>query len=88
MKHFVTAGLIAVDLDGTKTSYVRFGPRRSKSAWSKRNIGYIERLEREGRMKDAGRAAVIQARANGYWGAAYGAGDGPQDLMDTIAAKP
>lgn len=36
-------------------------------------------------MVDAGRDAV--AKANGYWDAAYGAGDGPLDLMDAIAAR-
>jgi len=66
------------------TRYIRFGPRKVKSAWSKRNVGYIERLEREGRIAEAGRSAVESARANGYWDAAYSAGDAPRDLMNSI----
>ena len=33
-----------------KTFSQRFTPRASKSIWSKRNVGFVERLEREGWM--------------------------------------
>ncbi len=36
-------------------SYIqKFTPRRAKSMWSKINIGHIERLIKEGRMKESG----------------------------------
>jgi uncharacterized protein YdeI (YjbR/CyaY-like superfamily) len=49
----------------------RFTPRRPRSSWSARNVQRIERLEREGRMRPAGRAAVERARAEGTWSRAY-----------------
>ena len=49
----------------------RFTPRRPNSAWSKRNVGYAERLEREGRMQPSGRAAIAAAKADGRWDGAY-----------------
>jgi uncharacterized protein YdeI (YjbR/CyaY-like superfamily) len=45
----------------------RFGPRRSKSPWSKINIGHIARLSKEGRMKPAGIKAVEEAIKDGRW---------------------
>jgi uncharacterized protein YdeI (YjbR/CyaY-like superfamily) len=36
---------------------IRFTPRKAKSVWSRRNIERVERLEAEGRMQPAGRAA-------------------------------
>jgi uncharacterized protein YdeI (YjbR/CyaY-like superfamily) len=44
-----------------------FAPRRKSSGWSRPNKLRIERLEREGRLAPAGRAAVEAARANGAW---------------------
>jgi uncharacterized protein YdeI (YjbR/CyaY-like superfamily) len=49
----------------------RFTPRRSRSAWSKRNVGIVERLIAEGRMHHAGAAEVERAKADGRWDAAY-----------------
>jgi uncharacterized protein YdeI (YjbR/CyaY-like superfamily) len=49
----------------------RFTPRRPRSSWSARNVERIERLEREGRLHAAGRAAVERARADGSWSRAY-----------------
>ena len=41
--------------------YVRkFTPRRPNSLWSKRNVGYIARLEDEGRMQPRGKREVRQ----------------------------
>lgn len=45
-----------------KTFYHRFTPRTKTSTWSKRNVGYIERLEKEGRMRERGRAEVEKAK--------------------------
>jgi uncharacterized protein YdeI (YjbR/CyaY-like superfamily) len=49
----------------------RFGPRRSKSLWSKRNRGHVERLTRLGKMRPAGLAEVEKAKQEGRWEAAY-----------------
>ncbi|MEO7005733.1 MAG: YdeI/OmpD-associated family protein [Terrimesophilobacter sp.] len=71
--------------------FQRFTPRRPRSSWSLRNVGHIERLEREGRMRPAGRAAVEAAHADGRWESAY-AGPAtaqvPADLLAAIAAEP
>src|SRR4029077_19261921 len=45
----------------------RFTRRRARSAWSKRNVGIVERLLAEGRVQPAGLAAVAQAKADGRW---------------------
>jgi uncharacterized protein YdeI (YjbR/CyaY-like superfamily) len=70
---------------------IRITPRRSRSVWSQRNVENVARLEREGRMRPAGRAAVESAQADGRWDAAY-AGPAtavvPEDLGAAIAAEP
>jgi uncharacterized protein YdeI (YjbR/CyaY-like superfamily) len=43
----------------------RFTPRRTKSPWSRRNVGIVERLQSEGRMRPAGLAEVERAKADG-----------------------
>jgi uncharacterized protein YdeI (YjbR/CyaY-like superfamily) len=69
----------------------RFTPRRARSSWSKRNVGHIERLQREGRMHAAGAAEVERAKADGRWEVAY-AGQAsievPDDLASALAAEP
>lgn len=69
----------------------RFTPRRSRSIWSQRNIGLIERLTAEGRMHPAGLDQVQRAKADGRWAAAY-AGSGtievPEDLLTALAVDP
>jgi len=69
----------------------RMTPRRPRSPWSARNVGHVERLEREGRMHDAGRAQVRAAQADGRWEAAYGGpADAvvPDDLAAALSAEP
>src|SRR5436305_12688442 len=46
-----------------ETSFIRFTPRGPRSSWSQRNVGHVARLEAEGRMLPAGRAAVEAAKA-------------------------
>ena len=64
-------------IDGQKKAYdeqaylQKFCPRREKSIWSKINIGHVERLINEGRMKPGGLKAVEKAKANGNWEKAY-----------------
>ncbi|MEV1128687.1 YdeI/OmpD-associated family protein [Agromyces sp. NPDC049794] len=44
-----------------------YAPRRPSSGWAASNKARVERLEAEGRMQPAGRAAVEAAKANGMW---------------------
>lgn len=74
-----------------EASSIRFTPRGPRSAWSERNVGNVARLEREGRMLPAGRAAVEAAKADGRWQAAYAPqseAETPAELMAAIAANP
>ena len=75
-----------------QTTYLqRFTPRRSRSPWSKRNVGIVERLTVEGRMQPPGVAEVDRAMADGRWEAAY-AGQAtmevPDDLEAALARNP
>jgi uncharacterized protein YdeI (YjbR/CyaY-like superfamily) len=73
------------------TYWQRFTPRRARSPWSKRNVGIVGRLEREGRMHPAGAAEVERAKADGRWDAAH-AGQAsmevPADLAAELTAHP
>lgn len=74
-----------------QSSFQRFTPRGPKSRWSLRNVEHIDRLERDGRMTAAGRAAVEAAKADGRWEAAYAGpatAETPPDLLAAIAAVP
>ena len=74
-----------------RTYRQRFTPRRSRSAWSSRNVGIIDRLRAEGRMHPAGEAEVARAKSDGRWDAAY-AGSAtieiPPDLEAALRAEP
>lgn len=69
----------------------KFTPRRSGSAWSKRNVALASNLSDTGRMKPAGLAAVQRAKADGSWDGAY-EGQGsitvPPDLAAALIATP
>lgn len=73
-------------------SYIqKFTPRGRKSTWSKINVGKVARLEAEGRMRPAGRAAIDAAKADGRWDAAYDSARTitvPDDLAAALARKP
>ena len=74
-----------------ESSFQRMTPRRPRSVWSKVNVERVERLEREGRMREAGRAQVRAAQADGRWDAAYSGPAGaevPADLLAAIAEVP
>jgi len=47
---------------GPEAYTIRFTPRRARSHWSRVNVELVERLEVEGRMTDAGRAAFAARR--------------------------
>lgn len=69
----------------------RFAPRRSASAWSKRNVALARRLTEEGRMRPAGLAAVKRAEADGTWASAYAGSatiEVPADLAAALQANP
>ena len=55
-------------IDGQKKPYdeqfwlQKFGPRKAKSIWSKKNIEHTERLIKEGKMEAAGLKAIEAPR--------------------------
>lgn len=69
----------------------RFTPRRACSAWSRRNVGIVERLMAEGRMHAAGLVEVTRAKTDGRWEAAYASQasiEVPADLAAALATDP
>jgi uncharacterized protein YdeI (YjbR/CyaY-like superfamily) len=69
----------------------RFTHRRTRSAWSNRNVGIVGGLLKEGRMHPAGIAEVERARADGRWEAAYAGSAGieiPPDLTAALSVEP
>ena len=80
-------------IDGQKNAYdeqywlQKFGPRKEKSIWSKRNIDHTERLIKEGRMQPAGLKAIEIAKLNGSWEKAYDAQSNmiiPDDFLKAL----
>jgi uncharacterized protein YdeI (YjbR/CyaY-like superfamily) len=67
-----------------------WSPRRKGSVWARSNRERVARLEAEGRMTDAGRAAVEAARADGSWTILepVEALTVPDDLAAAFAAQP
>ncbi|MES2671466.1 MAG: YdeI/OmpD-associated family protein [Pseudomonadota bacterium] len=81
-------------IDGQKRGFdgeyflQRFTPRRPKGLWSKINIGKVERLIAEGRMRAGGQREVDAAKADGRWDAAYDGArnmETPPELAATLA---
>lgn len=81
-------------IDGQKQSYdnqawlQKFTPRRDRSIWSKVNIGHVERLIVEGRMRPAGFKAIEQAKTNGSWEKAYDSSSKmtiPEDFLKELS---
>ncbi|MFI2754232.1 YdeI family protein [Cellulomonas sp. P22] len=74
-----------------ESSFQRMTPRRPRSRWSARNVEHVGRLEEQGRMREAGRAQVRAAQADGRWEAAYHGSatvQVPDDLAVALAAEP
>ena len=63
-----------------QTSSVRYTPGCPRSMWSARNVDHVARLEAEGRMTDAGQAAVQAAKADERWDRAYAAPSDAESL--------
>jgi uncharacterized protein YdeI (YjbR/CyaY-like superfamily) len=83
-------------IDGQKKSFdetaflQKFTRRGKRSIWSKINVGHVARLEKEGRMKPAGLAAVDAAKADGRWEAAYHSSSTaamPEDFLTALAQE-
>ena len=73
------------------SSLQRMTPRGPRSMWSARNVANVARLEQEGRMRPAGRAAVEAAQADGRLDRAYDSpanAQVPDDLAAAIASDP
>jgi uncharacterized protein YdeI (YjbR/CyaY-like superfamily) len=49
----------------------RYSPRRRNSSWSQVNVDKVEALMAAERMREPGLAAVLAAKADGRWDAAY-----------------
>lgn len=84
-------------IDGQKRSFdeeswlQKFTPRGRKSIWSKINQEKVAALEKAGRMKPAGLAAVAAAKADGRWDAAYESQSRmtvPDDFKALLARHP
>ena len=84
-------------IDGQRKSFdataflQKFTKRGKRSTWSKINVGHVTRLEKEGRMKPAGLAAVASAKADGRWAAAYHSSSAammPEDFLTALAREP
>lgn len=93
----VTEAICQGWIDGTmrgldENSFVlRFTPRKPGSLWSRINRQRAEALIAEGRMTEAGMAAVRAAQASGRWQAAYSAKEKPTkpaDLDEALRADP
>ena len=67
-----------------------WSPRRKGSLWASSNKERVARLEAEGRMSDAGRAAIDAARADGSWSILepVEALIVPDDLAAALAERP
>jgi uncharacterized protein YdeI (YjbR/CyaY-like superfamily) len=65
----------------------KFGPRKTNSIWSKKNIEHTERLIQQGKMQPAGLTAIETAKANGRWEQAYDAQSTmviPEDFLKAL----
>jgi uncharacterized protein YdeI (YjbR/CyaY-like superfamily) len=49
----------------------KFTKRRPKGTWSKRNIGIVELLIKNGKMRPSGQAEIDAAKLDGRWALAY-----------------
>lgn len=79
-------------IDGQKKTFdetaflQKFTKRGKRSLWSKINVGHVERLVKEDRMKPAGLAAVEAAKADGRWEAAYNSSSTAEIPADFLTA--
>jgi uncharacterized protein YdeI (YjbR/CyaY-like superfamily) len=70
-----------------ETFILRFSPRKPRSIWSAGNKQRVERLIEQGRLTQAGLAAIRQAKENGEWDKAAEREDTstlPSDLEEAL----
>lgn len=81
-------------IDGQKQAFdekawlQKFCPRTAKSIWSKVNIGHVERLINNAKMRPAGFDAVEKAKADGRWEKAYDSPSKmtiPEDFLNELS---
>ncbi len=93
----VEVGLCFGWIDGQKNKHddeswvQKFTKRGHKSVWSKVNVGHIERLTKEGRMRPAGFKTVEEAKADGRWDKAYASSskaEMPEDFLNALNGNP
>ena len=67
-----------------------FAPRRPRSGWARSNKARVTRLEAQGLMLPAGRAAIEEAKRNGTWTLLDDVEDlvVPDDLATALGAAP
>jgi uncharacterized protein YdeI (YjbR/CyaY-like superfamily) len=58
-------GMIKKIDDVTYMKY--FAKRRKGSVWSARNKGFVDMLEKQGKMTDLGKEQIMHAKQNGEW---------------------
>lgn len=83
-------------IDGIKKSiddqaYLqRVTPRKTRSNWSKRNRGHVERLISEDRIEEPGLVHVRAAKADGRWENAYAVSEMemPDDFLAALDNEP
>jgi uncharacterized protein YdeI (YjbR/CyaY-like superfamily) len=66
----------------------KFCPRTAKSIWSKVNIGHVERLINDAKMRPAGLKAIESAKADGRWERAYDSSSTmtiPEDFLKELS---
>lgn len=64
-----------------------FTPRRARSIWSQRNVGFVTELIASGRMRARGLSEVERAKSDGRWERAYpgpAAVEVPADLASAL----
>ena len=68
----------------------RITPRKKRSNWSKRNTEHVERLIKQGRMKEPGLIHVRAAKADGRWESAYATSEMkiPADFLRALDESP
>nr|WP_211234815.1 YdeI/OmpD-associated family protein [Glycomyces arizonensis] len=69
----------------------RFTPRRRGSIWSRRNVGLVQSLIGQGRMRPRGHDEIDRARHDGRWDRAYPGSatiDIPEDVTAALTASP
>ena len=80
-------------IDGQAASFdetyhlVKFTPRGPRSLWSKRNVGIVEKLLKEKRIKESGLLKIDEAKKDGRWQRAYaGPADAeiPEDFLKEV----